>query len=109
MPQAHGTGPTLAAKLPRAGGSRDASVESIGRHGVVHEVLHRHLAHSSRMVAVEIDVRPRRTPLEAHVDTARLYPAILDRIDEIFQPGVNLNPADAGYGEQVLTPTLRRR
>ncbi len=35
--------------------------------------------------------------------------AILDRIDEIVQPGVNLNPADTSYGEQALTPTLRRR
>ena len=35
--------------------------------------------------------------------------ASLDRIDEIVQPGVNLNPADTSYGEQVLDPALRRR
>src|SRR4051795_1488343 len=35
--------------------------------------------------------------------------ATLDRIDEIVQPGVNLNPADTSYGEQVLQPALRRR
>ena len=35
--------------------------------------------------------------------------AILDRIDEIVKPGVNLNPADTSYGEQVLQPALRRR
>jgi aryl-alcohol dehydrogenase-like predicted oxidoreductase len=35
--------------------------------------------------------------------------ATLDRIDEIVKPGVNLNPADTSYGEQVLQPTLRRR
>ena len=35
--------------------------------------------------------------------------ASLDRIDEIVPPGVNLNPADTSYGEQVLQPTLRRR
>jgi aryl-alcohol dehydrogenase-like predicted oxidoreductase len=35
--------------------------------------------------------------------------AILDRIDEIVKPGVNLNPADTSYGEQVLAPALRRR
>jgi aryl-alcohol dehydrogenase-like predicted oxidoreductase len=35
--------------------------------------------------------------------------AILDRIDEIVTPGVNLNPADTSYGEQVLEPALRRR
>jgi aryl-alcohol dehydrogenase-like predicted oxidoreductase len=38
-----------------------------------------------------------------------LDPAILDRIDAIVQPGVNLNPADTSYGEQVLKPPLRRR
>ena len=35
--------------------------------------------------------------------------ATLDRIDEIVRPGVNLNPADTSYGEQVLDPALRRR
>ena len=35
--------------------------------------------------------------------------AVLDRIDEILKPGVNLNPADTSYGEQVLQPALRRR
>jgi aryl-alcohol dehydrogenase-like predicted oxidoreductase len=38
-----------------------------------------------------------------------LDPAILDRIDQIVQPGVTLNPADTSYGEQVLKPSLRRR
>jgi len=38
-----------------------------------------------------------------------LSPATLDRIDEIVRPGVNLNPADTSYGEQVLQPALRRR
>ena len=38
-----------------------------------------------------------------------LDPATLDRIDEIVKPGVNLNPADTSYGEQVLKPSLRRR
>jgi len=33
----------------------------------------------------------------------------LDRIDEIVRPGVNLNPADTSYGDQVLEPALRRR
>jgi aryl-alcohol dehydrogenase-like predicted oxidoreductase len=35
--------------------------------------------------------------------------ATLDRIDGIVSPGVNLNPADTSYGEQVLEPALRRR
>jgi aryl-alcohol dehydrogenase-like predicted oxidoreductase len=34
---------------------------------------------------------------------------VLDRIDEIVRPGVNLNPADTSYGEQVLPPDRRRR
>ncbi len=34
---------------------------------------------------------------------------LLERIDEIVPPGVNLNPADTSYGEQVLEPSLRRR
>jgi aryl-alcohol dehydrogenase-like predicted oxidoreductase len=34
---------------------------------------------------------------------------ILDRIDEIIKPGVNLNPADTSYGEQTLKPALLRR
>jgi aryl-alcohol dehydrogenase-like predicted oxidoreductase len=41
--------------------------------------------------------------------SAVLDDAILDRIDEIVRPGVNLNPADTSYGEQVLEPSLRRR
>src|SRR3954470_6528110 len=35
--------------------------------------------------------------------------AVLDRIDEIVKPGVNLNPADTSYGERVLARALRRR
>ena len=40
---------------------------------------------------------------------ATLDATVLDRIDEIVKPGVNLNPADTSYGEQVLEPALRRR
>jgi hypothetical protein len=40
---------------------------------------------------------------------ATLDAALLDRIDAIVRPGVNLNPADTSYREQVLEPTLRRR
>ena len=35
--------------------------------------------------------------------------AVLDRIDEIVKPGVNLNPADTSYGDQVLQAAARRR
>jgi aryl-alcohol dehydrogenase-like predicted oxidoreductase len=40
---------------------------------------------------------------------ASLDAAVLDRIDGIVRPGVNLNPADTSYGEQALKPALRRR
>jgi aryl-alcohol dehydrogenase-like predicted oxidoreductase len=35
--------------------------------------------------------------------------SVLDRIDEIVRPDVDLNPADTSYGEQVLKTALRRR
>ena len=35
---------------------------------------------------------------------ASLDAAVLDRIDEIVAPGVNLNHADTSYGDQVLAP-----
>jgi aryl-alcohol dehydrogenase-like predicted oxidoreductase len=36
--------------------------------------------------------------------------AVLDRIDQIVPPGVNLNPADAGWQPPALTdPAVRRR
>ena len=49
--------------------------------------------------------------LDSQVPAADVFldAATLDRIDEIIKPGVNLNPADTSYGEQVLTPALRRR
>lgn len=49
--------------------------------------------------------------LESQLPAAavELDAATLDRIDEIVKPGVNLNPADTSYGEQILAPALRRR
>src|SRR3954451_13720951 len=49
--------------------------------------------------------------LESQLPAAHvvLDAAVLDRIDEIVHPGVNLNPADTSYGERVLAPALRRR
>jgi aryl-alcohol dehydrogenase-like predicted oxidoreductase len=49
--------------------------------------------------------------LESQLPAAEvtLDAATLDRIDEIVRPGVNLNPADTSYGEQVLAAELRRR
>jgi aryl-alcohol dehydrogenase-like predicted oxidoreductase len=34
---------------------------------------------------------------------------VLDRIDEVVAPGVNVNPADAGYENPALTPAALRR
>jgi aryl-alcohol dehydrogenase-like predicted oxidoreductase len=34
---------------------------------------------------------------------------VLDRVDEIVPPGVNLNPTDAGYQNPALTPAALRR
>jgi aryl-alcohol dehydrogenase-like predicted oxidoreductase len=40
----------------------------------------------------------------------KLTPEILDRIDEIVPPGINLNPRDAGYVPPAIEfPELRRR
>jgi aryl-alcohol dehydrogenase-like predicted oxidoreductase len=38
-----------------------------------------------------------------------LTPDVLDRIDEIVPPGVNLNPADAGYHPPSITDKATRR
>jgi aryl-alcohol dehydrogenase-like predicted oxidoreductase len=38
-----------------------------------------------------------------------LDPAILDRIDEIVPPGVNVNPGDSGWQNPDLQPAARRR
>jgi aryl-alcohol dehydrogenase-like predicted oxidoreductase len=35
--------------------------------------------------------------------------ALLDRIDEIVPPGINLNPADGGWANPALEPAARRR
>jgi aryl-alcohol dehydrogenase-like predicted oxidoreductase len=34
---------------------------------------------------------------------------VLDRIDQIVPPGVNLNPGDAGFQNPALEPAQRRR
>jgi aryl-alcohol dehydrogenase-like predicted oxidoreductase len=34
---------------------------------------------------------------------------VLDRIDEIARPGVNVNPADGGWQNPALEPSARRR
>jgi aryl-alcohol dehydrogenase-like predicted oxidoreductase len=34
---------------------------------------------------------------------------VLDRIDEIVAPGVNVNPSDGGWANPALAPAARRR
>jgi hypothetical protein len=34
---------------------------------------------------------------------------VLDRIDKIVPPGINLNPADGGWVSPALEPAARRR
>jgi aryl-alcohol dehydrogenase-like predicted oxidoreductase len=49
--------------------------------------------------------------LESQLGAAEieLSDEVLDRIDEIVPPGVNLNPADAGWDNPALAPAARRR
>jgi aryl-alcohol dehydrogenase-like predicted oxidoreductase len=49
--------------------------------------------------------------LESQLPAAdvRIPDAVLDRIDEIVPPGVNLNPSDSGWPNPGLEPQARRR
>jgi aryl-alcohol dehydrogenase-like predicted oxidoreductase len=49
--------------------------------------------------------------LESQLPAAELEldAALLDRIDEIVTPGVNINPADGGWANPWLEPAARRR
>ncbi len=49
--------------------------------------------------------------LDSQLDAAEveLTGDVLDRIDEIVPPGVNLNPADGGWVSPALEPAARRR
>ena len=40
---------------------------------------------------------------------ARGIEALLDRIDEIVPPGIDINPADGGWADPALQPPARRR
>ena len=57
-------------------------------------------------------IGPRTTEhLESQLPAAdvALSQDVLDRIDEIVPPGVNLNPTDAGWSNPALEPAARRR
>jgi aryl-alcohol dehydrogenase-like predicted oxidoreductase len=49
--------------------------------------------------------------LESQLDAAdvKLSDDVLDKIDEIVPPGVDINPADAGWDNPALRPEARRR
>ena len=49
--------------------------------------------------------------LESQLTAAdvQLSDDVLDRIDEIVPPGVNVNPADGGWDNPDLKPEARRR
>jgi aryl-alcohol dehydrogenase-like predicted oxidoreductase len=49
--------------------------------------------------------------LESQLSAAEvaLSDEVLDRIDEIVPPGVNVNPADGGWSNPALEPAARRR
>ena len=49
--------------------------------------------------------------LQSHLPAAELSldAALLDRIDEIVPPGVNLNHEDGGFIDPALEPAARRR
>jgi diketogulonate reductase-like aldo/keto reductase len=49
--------------------------------------------------------------LESQLSAAdvQLSDEVLDRIDEIVPPGVNMNPADGGWQNPALVPGARRR
>jgi aryl-alcohol dehydrogenase-like predicted oxidoreductase len=76
-------------------------------------LVHLALAFVIRHPAVTAAIIGPRTleHLEAQLGAAdvRLSDDVLDRIDEIVEPGVNINPADAGYANPALRPTALRR
>jgi aryl-alcohol dehydrogenase-like predicted oxidoreductase len=49
--------------------------------------------------------------LESQLTSADVHLSddVLDRIDEIVPPGINVNPADAGWANPYLEPAARRR
>ena len=49
------------------------------------------------------------SPVGTFQEEASAAAATVPDLPIIVRPGVNLNPADTSYGEQVLTPQLRRR
>jgi aryl-alcohol dehydrogenase-like predicted oxidoreductase len=76
-------------------------------------LIHMALAFVIRHPAVTAAIIGPRTMdhLESQLGAAdiRLSDDVLDRIDEIVGPGINVSPADAGYANPALEPAARRR
>jgi aryl-alcohol dehydrogenase-like predicted oxidoreductase len=89
----------------------DALARLAGEAGLT--LIHLALAFVIRHPAVTAAIIGPRTMdhLESQLGAADvgLPDDVLDRIDEIVAPGVNVNPADAGYVNPALTPAAQRR
>jgi aryl-alcohol dehydrogenase-like predicted oxidoreductase len=76
-------------------------------------LIHMAIAFAMRHPAVTAPIIGPRTmeQLESQIGAAEieLSDEVLDRIDEIVPPGVNLNAADQGWSNPSLEPTARRR
>jgi aryl-alcohol dehydrogenase-like predicted oxidoreductase len=76
-------------------------------------LVHLALAFVIRHPAVTAAIIGPRTMdhLESQLGAAEVELAddVLDRVDEIVEPGLNLSPADSGYTNPDLTPTALRR
>jgi len=76
-------------------------------------LIHMALAFVIRHPAVTAAIIGPRTmaQLQSQLGAAEvvLSDELLDRIDEIVPPGVNLNPADSGWQNPALEPAARRR
>jgi aryl-alcohol dehydrogenase-like predicted oxidoreductase len=89
----------------------DALARLAEEHGI--GVIEMALAFVIRHPAVTAAIIGPRTMehLESQLPAAEvaLSDELLDRIDEIVPPGVNLNPADGGWHNPALEPAARRR
>jgi aryl-alcohol dehydrogenase-like predicted oxidoreductase len=76
-------------------------------------LIHLAIAFVMRHPAVTAPIIGPRTmeQLESQIGAAEveLSDEVLDRIDEIVPPGVNLNPSDTGFANPALQPSARRR
>jgi aryl-alcohol dehydrogenase-like predicted oxidoreductase len=76
-------------------------------------LIHLAIAFVLRHPAVTAPIIGPRTmeQLESQLGAAdvELSDEILDRIDEIVPPGVNINPTDQGWANPALQPSVRRR